>query len=470
MTSAPIVSIFDSYIQIPELMNGILQWAPDRLLECRLVSKLWRNHCCVYLDTTWKLLSDGNALLTLQGKVDIPLTIQALNWKIPLQIQAKGNTLSATVKTEEGICVVDPFVILFKKFQGLANSFREFRVEIPNRSLPTTMSNLQALQDEIGNKVLELVWDKKLCKLIKQAWKEVRIPGETDKARAERKAKLVPGIGAKAIREILDNPVNTPLLDKISLFSLSDENLKVLPHELHRLRKLQAIIYSNNKLHELPAFTKTDWPCLSELVLSNNLLSEIPNLAIMQEDGGLLLNDNPITFIAKETLEKFSGKVIKSFASQLNYSCASSLATLFQGVMKGNPAEQQKEILEKVGITDQNLIFEMVWTIAGEPAPKGREWGKLHVFDDMRRFGIAVRAVIIKKFDDMRDEQKNQVYRVILRFAERDAAANNTDLEEATAFLRWYLFSDLTNAKKAIACAKQNLLRLADALVAALSI
>ena len=110
---------------------------------------------------------------------------------------------------------------------------------------------------------------------------------------------------------------------------------------------------------------------------------------------------------------------------------SSPLAKLYQSIMRKDREDDIKAFFLSLSLADKNLIFEMVWAVAGRLPTNDLQWGEHHVFNDMNCFYLAVRKGISTKLDRLSQEQKNQVYHNVYRFAAayRLVDGNNTDLQ-----------------------------------------
>jgi hypothetical protein len=285
---------------------------------------------------------------------------------------------------------------------------------------------------------------------------------------------------AEEIREFLNDPTNDLVLEQITKLNLCELKLNAVPPELGRLTRLEELDLSHNqlgkvpnfsfpnlayftltgnKLREVPPFdlpnlvvlhlseneltelppfnfsnlqdfnvscnklTKANipFPNLTELDLRYNELNELPDLANCQQLTECNFEGNTPMLIPDGILLRFSEHhVIRSFVSQLNYRCESPLARLYQAIMKNKLSSCQiKTIFDSLGKEDRNMILEMVWEEAGKPGDDAPQWKDTHAFEDMFRFGLAVRKTIITKFERLSLGQRIQVHSEIHNLASR---------------------------------------------------
>jgi Leucine-rich repeat (LRR) protein len=248
----PVAKVF----KIPELFHHVLKNVSEEvsseLFNCRLICCELKTYCDMHLDSMWIELRKNPP----KGRVDITSEINEID-KFP------GESSS------------------IDKFKALARVFSDLGVQIPNRSIPTSIHDFEALQNEIDDKSLRTVWKRKLRKLILTADSTAEVP-PSDASAGE-------------IRKFLNDPAQTATLARIRSIHLKNLNLVVVPPELDQLRGLQSICLDNNRLSEIPDFSHLQ--NLQTLSLVNNQLTKIPDFAQLQNLQRLYLDNNRISEI-----------------------------------------------------------------------------------------------------------------------------------------------------------------------------
>jgi hypothetical protein len=235
-------------------------------------------------------------------------------------------------------------------------------------------------------------------------------------------------------------------LPQLKELGLKNNIITQVPNfNLPQLRKFDL---TSNELKEVPNFDHLQ--SVKTFFLNNNRLIEIPAFNHMQSLTDFYLDGNRPLFISQEIRNRFPDEiVIRSFQNQLDHHCESSLADLYQTIIMQKSWQEQIEAFVSLDDqNDRNLIYEMVWEIAGKPSGDD-QWGQLHAFEDPARFRLAVQKAILRKLDRLPDEGQDRVYREVHDLAGLPLQTYGCDVEEEFA--------------------KKNLPRLADALARVVS-
>jgi Leucine-rich repeat (LRR) protein len=223
------------------------------LLNCRLVSTLWKTYVDTFLESMREELQNN----ALKGKVMISSIMSEI---------AKRETFP---------------VVMFKK---LACVLKKQGGEIPNNPMPIRIGEFRMLQYKIAQaeEALQTIWSRKLRSCL---YHIVGLP------RADA--------NAEKIREFLNRPITANALSQITEINLNWLKLKVVPLELNQLSGLQVINLSNNELKEAPDFTLAKLQCL---YLTCNQLEKVPNFTGLPKLTKLYLSHNRLREVPNFTL------------------------------------------------------------------------------------------------------------------------------------------------------------------------
>ena len=225
-------------------------------------------------------------------------------------------------------------------------------------------------------------------------------------------------------------------LQNLTHLDLSSNRLIALPDDLNQLQGLTSLYLSNNRFNDI---TNLHLKELSVLLLGGMKLTEIPSLDHFPKLATLTFIGHASMVISDEVFQKMPHLIQMFFESEirtrcpcvaarwslpnesLSYPCETLLALLWQSLnRKGFSIEEIKHIVSN-GLTpeDRKLIYKMVWDLDGKVMDGELQWGEHHAFDNGKlfRFALAVQLAILKKLDNLSQEQKNRVYAEIYKLA-----------------------------------------------------
>ena len=170
-------------------------------------------------------------------------------------------------------------------------------------------------------------------------------------------------VGAKAIRQWLNDPANAEVISQIEQLPLQGLGLEVIPPEIGHLTQLQWLHLSDNQLATLPPEI-SNLSQLKGLNLGNNqfitLPPEISNLSQLQQVG---LSGNSLIFMQDKDLFERGwaaqlnlSDILAKHTACSNYVCQSSLAALCQALHRGVDDEALREHFEALSPEMQQQI------------------------------------------------------------------------------------------------------------------
>ena len=270
------------------------------------------------------------------------------------------------------------------------------------------------------------------------------------------------------------NPRNARLLRIINQLEITNHRMKVIPLEINKFHRLQALNLDRNQITQITSQTFADFPQLLDLTLSCNKIAQIACRAFagcpkLQE---LNLECNQLTQIDDQTLagctalhrlrlcsnqiaqiapSAFDGcsvlqelqlrdnqllcafnsvKFRIKFNAFSKYVCRSKWAAFHKAVSEGSiPMSVIAERLQL--LKDRNLIYEMVYFEAKEAVERGGgvfsdggdlQWGENHVCGNEAVLYRALKRAVCEKFNRLLAEQKCAVHRRICEIAREDGA------------------------------------------------
>ena len=224
-------------------------------------------------------------------------------------------------------------------------------------------------------------------------------------------------------------------LQNLTYLNLSRNRLIALP-ELNHLQNLTYLNLSNNRFNDI---TNLHLKKLHALILDGLELTEIPSLDHFPNLESLEFSGRASMVISDEVFQKMPHLINMFFESEirlrcqylvrnwwlsnedLSCPCESSLALLWQSLNRKNFSieEIKRIVFNALTEKDRNLIYEMVWDLGGKVMDGDLQWGEHHAFDNDKlfRFALAVQLAILKKLDNLSQEQKNRVYGEIYKLA-----------------------------------------------------
>ena len=204
--------------------------------------------------------------------------------------------------------------------------------------------------------------------------------------------------------QIEEFPVAICALIQLKFLVFSNNQIKEIPVEIGALIQLESLDIDNNQIKKITAAIGA-LPQLQYLSLKGNQITVIPNeIAALNKLRHLSIYNNPI----KELL------------------ChgTSALAQLYQVMLGGGNSKEMKSLLDNLSVEDKKNIFFNVWILGGKLSDDGYTWGEKNVFDNVGRFLQAVRTTLQNRLDNLTQEQKNAVYRIIYELEGRPVSAD----------------------------------------------
>lgn len=307
---------------------------------------------------------------------------------------------------------------------------------------------------------------------LKKIWSVVhhRLTNPMDELPAETE---IPGADAagKVIREFFNQDANQIKLNRVTLLPLSDLGLIIVPNEFIKLKKIDAVDFSCNKIRvfsvlgspELTSiclmsnklrvpFNIDKYSKLKCISVSENELKKIPSIKNGNEITCVLFENNKLTVFpdlrslnmanifdfncdsnrflsfSEDVCNQFKDyPFVESFKAQLSYQTHTDLGQLYQSIMKQEDKEVQMKLFSLLNLEDQNIFFQKIWEEAGKPFQKIWEetghsvatcsiiWGRQHAFEDMHRFRLALQELILEKFNSLDREKKIEICKEIAK-------------------------------------------------------
>jgi Leucine-rich repeat (LRR) protein len=202
--------------------------------------------------------------------------------------------------------------------------------------------------------------------------------------------------------------VPTFILPNLEVLFLNNNQLNEIPNFF--LPQLKHLSLHHNRLSKVSNFIL---PNLESLSLNHNQLSQLPDITNLPHLSRFSFEENTFMLVPNQILHRFpTDSIVKLFISELSYPCQSSLAKLYQAIIRNDVShDETKAIFHSLARKNKEIIFEMVWEIAGRPDTDSLQWGEDHAFDEdmMSYLGPAVRKAIMTKFERLSQEQRTQV-------------------------------------------------------------
>ena len=259
---------------MPEIFSEVSKENSSQLLNCRLVSNDWKEHCETLFRTLWEQLNDNRP----QGVVNMLSNMNRID----------GEHLDG------GSALL--------KFKKLAAVFKKHKIN--PETLPIRISDFQSMQNTIHDNALKTIWPR-LLPILASAILQAAITGPTSITKIPT-AKA----NTQVIRTFLNDPnLSTVLAIPIPALDLSELSLEVVPPELERLSGLRVLDLSGNRLSEVPNFNNLQ--NLTELDLEGNQLKEVPNFNNLQNLTGLILDNNQLEEVPNfNNLQNLTGLIL----------------------------------------------------------------------------------------------------------------------------------------------------------------
>lgn len=235
--------------------------------------------------------------------------------------------------------------------------------------------------------------------------------------------------------QIATVPSGISQLASLSRLNLSYNQITELPESIGALQDLFMINLLYNKLTELPE-SLGNLKRLSQIIVGANQITTLPHSLFFMKDAIFHIDSNPIMFISDIVLaESFNEyvkpeKILPYYQQALYYTCHSSLAELFQSIIRNDPPAQIQLAFSKLNIPMQQQIktafSEMTPTLnvetesvdlctsastlssssstpsSSSSAPAQPD---LDMFSDLNRFARALRKAAFDKFERVTPEE-----------------------------------------------------------------
>ena len=249
-------------------------------------------------------------------------------------------------------------------------------------------------------------------------------------------------------------PESIESLKKLQVLVLNTNQLQCLPESIGSLEQLQRLELQQNQLQYLPESIGS-LEQLQSLLLSSNSLQSLPKSLILLKNLGILfLTANPLMFIPNEILKsdnhclRYSCRIVQ-YRDEMQYKSKSSLAKLYQSIIKREDKVQIQKLFSALESEDKNLILEKVRFETNCPQSNDAQWGEHYLLNDMNHFCLVVKKTIESKYEHLEKDQIEIVRRNIYQLAGSPMLSDS--IIDVSEWVRWHALSNYPRLADAIA-------------------